>query len=246
MGGSLLAFFGLAVWIGLVVPVLAEYMPTWFTVLLGAGVPAVLLAPVVVPAAASAASRWRESARRTKSVTEDKEREVLEAAARDRITPAQAAIETSLSVEEADRILRGMVRRGHLSVSDHVGVRSYALWRRESRELQGRQSSQPEADSVGSSENVYAAMDDAAVDSGGGAGSASARGAAPEHPAGLLSRRESEVLRLISSGRTNKEIAGDLFIEVGTVKTHANSIYRKLGARHRSEALAKARELGLL
>jgi ATP/maltotriose-dependent transcriptional regulator MalT len=60
-----------------------------------------------------------------------------------------------------------------------------------------------------------------------------------------LSERELEVLALLASGRSNREIAKDLFIAVGTVKTHTNNIYRKLGVRNRAEALAKARSLAL-
>lgn len=54
------------------------------------------------------------------------------------------------------------------------------------------------------------------------------------------------MLALLSSGRTNSEIARDLYVAVGTVKTHANNIYRKLGAKNRSEALARAHELKVL
>ncbi len=61
-----------------------------------------------------------------------------------------------------------------------------------------------------------------------------------------LSERELEVLTLLDSGHSNKEIAKDLFVAVGTVKTHTNNIYRKLGVRNRAEALAKARSLALL
>jgi LuxR family maltose regulon positive regulatory protein len=61
-----------------------------------------------------------------------------------------------------------------------------------------------------------------------------------------LSERELEVLSLLASGRSNKEIARELFVAVGTVKTHTNNIYRKLGTRNRVEALARARSLKLL
>jgi DNA-binding CsgD family transcriptional regulator len=61
-----------------------------------------------------------------------------------------------------------------------------------------------------------------------------------------LSEREIEVLSLLASGRTNSEVARDLFVSVGTVKSHTGNIYRKLDARNRSEALARARELGML
>ena len=61
-----------------------------------------------------------------------------------------------------------------------------------------------------------------------------------------LSERELEVLTLLASGKTNSEVAGELFVSVGTVKSHTGNIYRKLGARNRAEALARARGLGLI
>jgi LuxR family maltose regulon positive regulatory protein len=61
-----------------------------------------------------------------------------------------------------------------------------------------------------------------------------------------LSERELEVLRLIAAGLSNREIAQELFIAVGTVKRHTNHIYGKLGVHSRTEAVARARELGLL
>jgi NarL family two-component system response regulator LiaR len=61
-----------------------------------------------------------------------------------------------------------------------------------------------------------------------------------------LSERELEVLGLIADGLTNREIADRLFIAYGTVKRHINNIYGKLQVRHRTEAIARARDLGLL
>jgi LuxR family transcriptional regulator, maltose regulon positive regulatory protein len=61
-----------------------------------------------------------------------------------------------------------------------------------------------------------------------------------------LSERELEVLRLIASGKSNRRIAQELFVSVGTVKTHINNLYRKLDAHSRTQALARARELKLL
>ena len=61
-----------------------------------------------------------------------------------------------------------------------------------------------------------------------------------------LSRRELEVLHLIALGRTNKEIAQQLVVAQGTVKAHAAHIYRKLDVANRTEAVARARQLGLL
>jgi DNA-binding CsgD family transcriptional regulator len=51
-----------------------------------------------------------------------------------------------------------------------------------------------------------------------------------------LSERELEVLALIAAGKSNKEIAARLFVSTSTVKTHVNNLYRKLGARSRTQA----------
>jgi LuxR family maltose regulon positive regulatory protein len=61
-----------------------------------------------------------------------------------------------------------------------------------------------------------------------------------------LSERELEVLQLIALGKTNKEIARQLIVAPGTIKAHAASIYRKLDVANRTEAVARARQLGLL
>lgn len=61
-----------------------------------------------------------------------------------------------------------------------------------------------------------------------------------------LSDREIEVLNLIASGLSNQEIADRLFISLGTVKTHAHSIYGKLDVGGRTQAVARAREIQLL
>ncbi len=61
-----------------------------------------------------------------------------------------------------------------------------------------------------------------------------------------LTSRELDLLRLLASGATNQEIAGQLFITVGTVKSHVNHILGKLDAHNRTEAVARARALGLL
>jgi LuxR family maltose regulon positive regulatory protein len=61
-----------------------------------------------------------------------------------------------------------------------------------------------------------------------------------------LSKRELEVLQHIALGRTNQEIAEQLIVSPGTVKAHTASIYRKLDVANRTEAAARARQLGIL
>jgi LuxR family maltose regulon positive regulatory protein len=61
-----------------------------------------------------------------------------------------------------------------------------------------------------------------------------------------LSERELEVLRLLASSLSQREIAGELFVSFSTVKSHVRSIFRKLGVDARADAVTRARELGLL
>jgi LuxR family maltose regulon positive regulatory protein len=61
-----------------------------------------------------------------------------------------------------------------------------------------------------------------------------------------LSNREREVFLLMARGVSNREIAEQLVITVGTVKSHVNHILEKLNARNRTEAVARGRDLGLL
>jgi LuxR family maltose regulon positive regulatory protein len=61
-----------------------------------------------------------------------------------------------------------------------------------------------------------------------------------------LSPRELEVLHLIALGKTNQEIAKQLIVSSGTIKAHTASIYRKLDVANRTEAAARARQLGIL
>ena len=61
-----------------------------------------------------------------------------------------------------------------------------------------------------------------------------------------LSQRELEVLHILATGRTNQEIARQLVVSPGTIKAHTASIYRKLDVANRTEAVARARKLGIL
>ena len=61
-----------------------------------------------------------------------------------------------------------------------------------------------------------------------------------------LSPREVEVLRLIADGLSNQEICGQLFLALDTVKGHNRRIFEKLGVQSRTQAVARARELGVI
>lgn len=69
----------------------------------------------------------------------------------------------------------------------------------------------------------------------------------PQAQAALgISARELAVLREVAAGHSNKEIAERLHIAPSTVKTHVARLYEKLGARRRTDAANRARELGLV
>jgi LuxR family maltose regulon positive regulatory protein len=61
-----------------------------------------------------------------------------------------------------------------------------------------------------------------------------------------LTERELEILRLVAAGASNREIAEQVIVTVGTVKKHLNNIFSKLEVQSRTQALVRARELGLL
>lgn len=61
-----------------------------------------------------------------------------------------------------------------------------------------------------------------------------------------LSKREFEVLVLISSGLSNQEIADKLFVSVNTIKTHSSNLFQKLDVSRRTQAIQKAKELRII
>ena len=75
------------------------------------------------------------------------------------------------------------------------------------------------------------------------------QGRAPRAVPGIvepLTSRELEVLGLLAAGRSNQAIAGELVVTLDTVKKHVSHVLDKLGAANRTEAVARARELGLI
>jgi DNA-binding CsgD family transcriptional regulator len=156
-----------------------------------------------------------------------KERELLGALAEQgELTPTTAAMRTSLTVDEASKMLEELARKGHLKLQVEDGVMAYALQQRDRCKMPGK---------------VPAPLEEKSESDG-----ALHRLGAPQQLDDPLSERELEVLSLLASGRTNSEIARDLFVAVGTVKSHTGNIYRKLDAKNRAEALARSRELKLL
>lgn len=93
-------------------------------------------------------------------------------------------------------------------------------------------------------EAVKAACDEVLTRARGEEGSAV--GASVMGPGEDLREREVEVLRLMSRGRTNRQVAEELAISVGTVKWYTSQIYSKLAVRNRTEAVASARRMGLV
>jgi ATP/maltotriose-dependent transcriptional regulator MalT len=152
----------------------------------------------------------------------NRERELLGALAdRSELTPTTAAMRTSLTVDEAAKMLVELADKGHLKLRTEAGTTLYSL---------------PEHD--------RSSATDAALETSRASSHEDA--AAAKQLYDPLSERELEVLTLLASGRTNSEIARDLFVAVGTVKSHVNNIYRKLGAANRAEAVTQAREMNLL
>ncbi len=156
-----------------------------------------------------------------------KEQELLEAlAARGELAPTTVAMRTSLTIDEASKMLEELARKGHLKLRVEDGIMAYALRERDRHETPSKVSAPLEAESK--------------------SGGAPLRIGAPQQLDDPLSERELEVLNLLASGRTNSEIARDLFISVGTIKSHTGNIYRKLDVKNRAEALARAREVKMI
>jgi two-component system, NarL family, response regulator LiaR len=61
-----------------------------------------------------------------------------------------------------------------------------------------------------------------------------------------ISKREYEVLELIAAGLSNQQIADKLFVSLNTVKTHSSRVFEKLEVNRRTQAVEKAKSMGLL
>lgn len=213
-----LAVLGVATWCISVMAIgvnLAESAWEWAWVLaFGTAIPVALLWQ---------ANRLLSPPATPRPVSRDKkERELLQALGeRGELTPITAAIQTSLTADEAAGMLEELTRKGYLSLLVEEGIQAYALREQDRRGL-------PEMGPATSDFQVEGSK------------------AAPQPLDDPLSERELEVLVLLASGRTNSEIARDLFVTVGTIKSHTSNVYRKLGTRNRAEALVRARDLKLL
>ena len=221
----ILAVLGVGVWCLFILLVsvvfvidrgLADVGIVWLAVF-GIGV----VGPVLLLRQLNQAITAHEESRRPAPGVREKEKELLEALEEGgELTPATAAMRTSLTVDEASKMLEELARKGHLETQTEEGVAAYSFSEHRRQALPGGDLTSSPAQS--------------------GANGASTR---LEDP---LSERELEVLNLLASGKTNSEVAGDLYVSVGTVKSHTGNIYRKLSARNRAEALARARGLGLI
>lgn len=198
---------------------LADITSLWWLVLLFG-----LAAPVALLAVLGRASR-NDAVGGARGA----ERELL-AALREHgeLTPTAAAMLTSLTAAEATKVLEGLARGGHLEARVREGAISYALREGDRRAV----STTP--------------TEASAEPPGGEASEEAASPARPVEPlAEPLTDRELTVLKLVAAGRTNREIAKEIFVAEGTVKAHVASIYRKLGVHSRAEAASRAADLNL-
>lgn len=223
MMARILAVLGVGVWcflilfasLGMIIDRgLADVGIAWVGVL-GIGV----VAPVLLLWQINRAIAAHEASRRIAPNDREKEKELLGALEeRGEITPVTAAISTSLTADEASKMLEKLTTKGYLQLQVEDGIPTYAFAGRVTRGLPQPSSTPADRSADGT----------------------------PALPPVDLSERELEVLTLLASGRTNSEIAGDLFVAVGTVKSHVNNIYTKLEVRNRAEAVTRARQLELL
>ena len=198
----------------------------WFLLIFG----------LLVPLVSALQARWSAESKSSPEIHQpDGEGELLGALGElGELTATTAAMRTTLTVEEAAGRLEKLAKNGHLQATTQGAVVLYGLWESDRHEPDSTLGPGPPG-TIGDETSL------------------SARPAGykekPTSTAPLvepLTEREAEVFKLLASGLTNREIAADLYVTVGTIKAHTSNIYAKLQARNRAEALARARELGLL
>jgi DNA-binding CsgD family transcriptional regulator len=226
----IVAIVGAGVWSLLVLAIAVVLAPlmdgAWVALVVAAGI----AAPIIVLTQFNRAVAHRGGARHPLRELRDGQSELLRALAEHgALTPVTAALRTSLTVEEADVLLDDLARKGYLNALPQDGTIAYSL---------------TEQNPSGPPERIPEALPPGALSRP--APRDGARGEGEDTLFEPLSERELEVLTLLASGRSNSEIARDLFVSVGTVKTHTNNIYRKLGVHNRAAALARARRLQLV
>ena len=162
-----------------------------------------------------------EEGERTGSVIEILVLQALAHEAQDNIPNALAPLERALTLAEPEGYVRIFVDEGELMriLLRHAVARGVAS---------------------SYTRRLLSAFDEPALPTSTPAQAAAADLAEP------LTAREVEILRLVSAGMRNQEIADQLFISLSTVKRHISNAYGKLGAGHRTEAVARASELNLL
>jgi LuxR family maltose regulon positive regulatory protein len=151
---------------------------------------------------------------------------------------AQAAAAAGRMDEAVDRLLPALLvgeSAGHIRLFLDEGPRLGPLLARAERAIDGGDD-QPTPGFVARLRSLLAAEQPVA------SGAPVANGGLIEP----LTPREREVLKLIGDGRSNQAIADTLYLSIGSVKTHSSHVYGKLGVRGRTEAIARARALGLL
>jgi LuxR family maltose regulon positive regulatory protein len=176
--------------------------------------------------------RWEESRERGGRVVEILTLRALNLSARGRRSEAVDVLRTALALAEPEGYVRTFTDEGPPMVALLEQVRK------------ARRPSQRDAGSGASAEYVAGLLAALGAEDPSRAGSLPP--GAPGHLAEIVSEREIEVLRLLASGTANREIAEKLFLSLDTVKTHLKHIYSKLGVHSRTQAVAQARELGLI
>jgi DNA-binding CsgD family transcriptional regulator len=229
----------LVVWgglIGLLAVAASELVSLWWLV---------LVFGLLVPAISALQTYWSANRRARPAIRpQDREGELLGALGElGELTPTTAAMRTTLTVEEAAGMLEKLARKGHLQARTRGAVVLYGLWEPDRREPDQGQTAP--AGPAGHGEGSVGVLGNEVPVPAPPNDRKDERSPVPPlvEP---LTEREKEVFELLASGRTNREIAADLFVTVGTIKAHTSNIYAKLQARNRAEALARARELGLL